>query len=180
MGAPIDKETAEMLLMGILTDSGNFSHDDVTQETLSAAAKLVGIGADICTLQYELFKKQSRQRAALHADVTSKIRYFHDGRFAVIVISKDQMEKHGANYGMTEGFVDFPLNVDGVEVAASLMEMRKGQYKISLRSKTYADVNKIAGAYGGGGHVRASGCMLSGDLEDVIDRLSYTVYQYLD
>ena len=81
---------------------------------------------------------------------------------------------------MTEGFVDFPLTVDSVEVVASLMEMRKGQYKISLRSKRYADVNKIASVYGGGGHVRASGCMLHGSLEDVIDRLSYTVSQYLE
>ena len=61
-----------------------------------------------------------------------------------------------------------------------MMEMRKGQYKISLRSKKYADVNKIAGTYGGGGHVRAAGCMLCGDLEDVIDRLTYTVWQYLE
>jgi phosphoesterase RecJ-like protein len=80
---------------------------------------------------------------------------------------------------MTEGFVDFPLNVDTVEVATSIMEVKKGQYKISLRSKTYADVNKIAGVYGGGGHVRASGCMLFGDIEEVLDKLSYTVYQYL-
>ena len=180
MGAPIDQKTAEYLLMGILTDSGNFSHDDVTEETLTVAAKLVGLGANICFLQYELFKKQPKERAALYADVMSKIRYGHGGRFAVITISQEQMKKHNANYGMTEGFVDFPLNVDGVEVAASLMEMRKGQYKISLRSKSSANVNQIAGVYGGGGHVRAAGCMLCGDLEDVIDRLSYTVYQYLD
>jgi phosphoesterase RecJ-like protein len=144
------------------------------------AAKLVGLGADICTLQYELFKKQPKERAALYADVVSKIRYNHGGRLAIITISQEQMKKHNANYGMTEGFVDFPLNVDGVEVAVSLMEMRKGQYKISLRSKSTANVNQIAGVYGGGGHVRAAGCMLCGDLEDVIDRLSYTVYQYLD
>ena len=180
LGAPIDKKTAEYLLMGILADSGNFSHDDVTEETLSVAAKLVACGADICRYNYELFKKQPKQRAALYADVMGKIRYFFDDRFALIVISQEQMSKHGANYGMTEGFVDFPLNVDSVEVAASLLEMRKGQYKISLRSKTYADVNKIAGVYGGGGHVRASGCMLFGDVEDVIDRLSYTVSQYLE
>ena len=180
LGATIDKKTAEYLLMGILADSGNFSHDDVTEETLSVAAKLVACGADICRYNYELFKKQPKQRAALYAEVMGKIRYFFDDRFALIVISQEQMAKHGANYGMTEGFVDFPLNVDSVEVAASLLEMRKGQYKISLRSKTYADVNKIAGVYGGGGHVRASGCMLFGDVEDVIDRLSYTVSQYLE
>ena len=109
-----------------------------------------------------------------------KIRYFHDNRFAVIVISKQNIELCGADQGMTEGFVDFPLNVDSVEVAASLLEVRKGQYKISLRSKTYADVNRIAGVYGGGGHVRAAGCMLFGDVEEVLDKLSYTVSQYLE
>ncbi|MBO7297550.1 MAG: bifunctional oligoribonuclease/PAP phosphatase NrnA, partial [Clostridia bacterium] len=81
---------------------------------------------------------------------------------------------------MTEGFVDFPLNVDGVEVAASIMEVKYRQYKISLRSKEYADVNKIAGVFGGGGHIRAAGCMLFGELEEVIDRLSYAVSQYLE
>ena len=60
------------------------------------------------------------------------------------------------------------------------MEMKKGQDKISLRSKEYADVNKIAGVYGGGGHVRAAGCMLFGDLEEVLDKLSYPVSQYLE
>ena len=81
---------------------------------------------------------------------------------------------------MTEGFVDFPLSVDGVEIAASLLEVKRKQYKVSLRSKEYADVNKLAGRYGGGGHVRAAGCMLFGELEDVLDKLSYTVSQYLE
>ena len=180
MGVVIDKEMAEYLLMGILTDSGNFSHDDVREETLATAAKLVAAGADICRYNYLLFKCQPRERVALHADVMGKMRYYFDDRFAAIVITQEQMKKHNANYGMTEGFVDFPLNVDSVEVAAALLEMRKGQYKISLRSKNYADVNKIAGVYGGGGHVRAAGCMLHGDLEDVLDRLSYTVSQYLE
>ena len=89
------------------------------------------------------------------------------------------MDECGADPSMTEGFVDFPLNVDGVEVAASLMENKKGQWKISLRTKTYAEANKIAGVYGGGGHIRAAGCMLFGDVEEVLDKLSYTVYQYL-
>ena len=119
-----------------------------------------------------LFKRQPKERAALYAKTMSGIRYYHDGRFAVIAVTKKNMEECGADQGMTEGFVDFPLNIDGVEVAASLLEIKKGQCKISLRSKTYADVNKIAGTYGGGGHVRAAGCMLFGDLEDVLDRLS--------
>ena len=180
MGAPFDKKTAEYLLIGLLTDSGNFSHDDVTEETLTLAAKLVAAGADIRYYNYMLFKKQPKARAALFAKTMGGMRYYHDDRFALIVVSRENMDACGADNGMTEGFVDFPLNVDTVEVAASLMEIKKGQYKISLRSKEYADVNKIAGVYGGGGHVRAAGCMLFGDLEEVIDKLSYTVSQYLE
>ena len=180
LGAPFDKQTAEYLLMGLLTDSGNFSHDDVNEQTLNLAAKLVKAGADIRYLNYMLFKRQTKARAALYAKTMSGIRYYHDGRFAAIVVTKKNMDECGADHGMTEGFVDFPLNVDSVEVAASLLEMKKGQYKISLRSKEYADVNKIAGVYGGGGHVRAAGCMLFGELEEVLDRLSYTVSQYLE
>ncbi|MBQ4053333.1 MAG: bifunctional oligoribonuclease/PAP phosphatase NrnA [Clostridia bacterium] len=180
MGAPFDKKTAEYLLIGLLTDSGNFSHDDVTEETLTLAAKLVAAGADIRYYNYMLFKKQPKARAALFAKTMGGMRYYHDDRFALIVVSKENMDACGADNGMTEGFVDFPLNVETVEVAASLMEIKKGQYKISLRSKEYADVNKIAGVYGGGGHVRAAGCMLFGDLEEVIDKLSYTVSQYLE
>ena len=179
LGVPLDKELAQYLLLGLLTDSGNFSHDDVTEETLLTAARLVKAGADIRWLNYNLFKKQSAVRAALFADTMSRIRYFFEGKFAAIVVSREAMKKFGADNGMTEGFVDFPLSVDTVEVCASVMEVKKGQYKISLRSKNYADVNKVAGTYGGGGHVRAAGCMLFGEIEDVLDRLSYTVSQYL-
>ena len=79
---------------------------------------------------------------------------------------------------MTEGFVDYPLTIDGVEVSIALLEMKKGQYKASLRSKR-ADVNAVASTFGGGGHVLASGCMLFGEYEEVVERLTYAVYQHI-
>ena len=180
LGVPLDKEIAEYLLVGLLTDSGNFSHDDVDEETFLLASKLVKAGADIRYYHYNLFKKQSKARAKLHALTMSGMRYYFEDRFALITVTQENMQKCQADNGMTEGFVDFPLNVDGVEVAASIMEVRHRQYKVSLRSKEYADVNKIAGIFGGGGHVRAAGCMLFGELEEVIDKLSYAVSQYLE
>lgn len=180
LGVTIDKAMAEYLLMGILTDSGNFSHDDVNEETLLLASKLVKAGADIRYYNYMLFKRQPKARAKLFARVMNGIRYFHDERMALIVITKADMDECEADNGMTEGFVDFPLNVDTVEVACSLMEVKPRQYKVSLRSKEYADVNAVAGIFGGGGHVRASGCMLFGELEEVVDKLQYAVSQYLE
>ena len=179
LGAPFDKKTAEYLAIGLLTDSGNFAHDDVSEETFLLAAELVKAGVDIRYYNYNLFKKQPKARAALHALTMSGMRYAHDDRFAFIVITLENMKKCGADNGMTEGFVDFPLNVEGVEIAASIMEIKPRQYKISLRSKEYADVNQVAATFGGGGHIRAAGCMLFGELEEVIDKLSYAVYQHL-
>lgn len=179
LGVTVDKNTANLLMTGLLTDSGGFSHDDVSEETFAAAAFLCAAGADVAALQYTLFKKQPRERALLHGETMSKMKFAFDNRFAYIVITKEAMERLGADAGMTEGFVDFPLSVDSVEICASVMEVKKRQYKISLRSKSYADVNKLAGIFGGGGHVRAAGCMLNGDLYEVLDKLSYAVSQYL-
>ena len=75
MGVSFDKKIAEYLLMGLLTDSGNFSHDDVDEEALLLAAELVKAGADICYYNYHLFKSQPKERAALFAKVMGGIRY---------------------------------------------------------------------------------------------------------
>ena len=61
----------------------------------------------------------------------------------------------------------------------SLMEYKPNLYKISLRSKGKVNVNEIAVSFGGGGHVLASGCLLGGPLEEIIEKLTYAVYQAL-
>ena len=81
---------------------------------------------------------------------------------------------------MTEGFIDFPLSVDGVEIAISVLQVGAKSFKVSFRSKGKSDVNRLAGVFGGGGHVLASGCMLNGYFEDVVDRLVFNASNYLE
>jgi len=180
MGVFLTKEMAEVLMLGLLTDSGNFTHNDVTERTFSTAARLVKAGVDVNAVNYNLISKQSKARADLYAYTINNIRYKLNNRLAIIAIRLSDFARFSANKDVTEGFVDFPLSVDTVEVAVALMENKPNQYKVSLRSKGKADVNAIAGVYGGGGHIRASGCMLFGDLEEVIDDLTYTISQYID
>lgn len=180
MGVEIDAHIAKCLMLGLSSDSGNFAHKNVTEKTFTTAAKLMACGADINEIQYNMFKKQSRTRALLFGKTMSKIRYFNDYRIAIISIDKKLLNECGATSEVTEGFIDFPLSVDGVEVAACLLETKPDVFKISLRSKGKADVNKIASVYGGGGHVLASGCMIAGELEEVIDKLTYTIKQHID
>lgn len=180
LGVDIDKTIADALMLGLMTDSGNFSHSDVDGEVFRTAGILADAGADVDTIGYNVFRRQSAARALLYGRTMSAIRYLLDGKLAVISITRAMLSECGADQSATEGFVDFPLSVDGVEVAVAILEVNFRRFKISLRSKGKTNVNAIAGVFGGGGHILASGCMMFGELEEVIDKLRYTVSQYLD
>ena len=180
MGVPMDKPLAEYLMVGMVTDSGNFSHGDVNGDTFREAAYAADAGASVKDISYEVFKKQSKRRAEMYASVISKLRYFLDDRLAVALVSQDTLTEYALKQDATEGIVDFALDIDVVEVSACLMEMKKGQYKVSLRSKGRVNVNRVANVFGGGGHVLASGCMLFGEVEEVYEKLAFTVSQYLE
>ena len=170
---------ANYLLLGLSSDTGNFAHKNVTEKTFLAAAKLVSCGGDINLIQYNMFKKQSRARALLFGKTMSRIRYFEDNTIAFITVLRSDLQECGAGADVTEGFIDFPLSIDGVEVAVCLLETANERFKISLRSKGSADVNAVASVFGGGGHILASGCMLNGCLEEVIDKLRFTIKQHM-
>ncbi len=180
LGVPLDRETAECLMAGIVTDSGGFTHGDVDGETFRAAGRLADAGADVSVISYEIYRKQTKARSELYAETVSSIRYLLENKLAIAVVTREMMERYALQTDATEGIVDFALNVDTVEVSICLLEMKRGCYKASLRSKGRADVNRIASVFGGGGHVLASGCMLFGELEEVCERLGDAVYRYTE
>ncbi|MGN0814055.1 MAG: bifunctional oligoribonuclease/PAP phosphatase NrnA [Candidatus Coproplasma sp.] len=177
-GFEITKDIADLLALGLLTDSGNFSHRDVSEKTFLTAAELRKRDADFCGIGYSMFSRQTKNRAVLYGRIMNKIRFALDDKLAFITITQQDFAETNTDKSVTEGFVDFPLSIDGVEVAIALMEVKKGQYKASLRSKR-ANVNAVAANFGGGGHILASGCMLFGEYEEVVERLTYAVYQQL-
>lgn len=175
---PVTKDTADLLALGLLTDSGNFSHRDVTADTFAVASLLRAAGADFSYIGYEMFSRQTKNRALLYARALASMRFCLGDRLAFITVTQKDLAETDTDKSHTEGFVDFALTIEGVEVSVAVLEVKRGQYKISLRSKR-ANVNAVASEFGGGGHVLASGCMLFGEYEEVIDRLSYAVSKQL-
>jgi len=178
LNAEITTEIANLLAMGIMTDTGNFKHKNVTANTMRSASKLIEKGADLKNIHYHMFSKQTKQRAKLFGITMSKIRYFLDDRFAVASILESQLIESGAKRDETEGFIDFVMGIEGVEVGACILEMDKNKYKISFRSKG-TDVNAVAGTFGGGGHVLASGCQIQGEYEEVVDKICFAVSRHI-
>lgn len=179
LGVEIDKEIASCLALGIVTDTGNFKHSNVNENTLYYASKMVKAGANMNEIVYNTFTKQSKARAKLFGTVMSKIRYFINDKVAIATIFKKDLLESGAEKDETEGFIDFIMGIDCVEVGACVMQIDENKFKISLRSKK-ANVNAVASAFGGGGHILASGCQINSEYEDVIDRLVFAISREIE
>lgn len=178
LGVKIDKDIANCLATGLLTDTGNLKHVGVTGETIRILADLVDLGADLNLINFKMFNEQSVERARLFGLTMSNIKYLEDGKVGIITISKQNMLLCGAKDGDTEGFIDFVMGIRGVLVGACLLEKEENKFKISLRGKG-VNVNEIASVFGGGGHILASGCQINGNYYEVLDKLSYAIKSHI-
>ena len=90
-----------------------------------------------------------------------------DGKCAIVTISLDDLEKFSASSEDIEGVANLPMQIKGVEVGVTIKENKTKQYKISMRSAETIDVSAICRKFDGGGHIRAAGCTIEGDLDQV-------------
>ena len=178
-GIEIDSDISNLLALGIVTDTGNFKHKNVTAKTLSIASCLVEKGADLNYIVFKTITEQSKQRAKLFGLVMSKLRFFLEDRLCIATIFDSQIKESGALPDETEGFIDFLTGITGVEVSVCMLETEKNVYKISFRSKK-TDVSAVASVFGGGGHVLASGCKIHGEYEEVVDKIYSAVKRFIE
>ena len=95
-------------------------------------------------------------------------------------ITLDDEEKVHSETGDHEGIVNIGKCSEGVEVSAFIRELKNGKgWKVSLRSNEYVNVSDVALLFGGGGHPRAAGCTIQGDLQHVKDKIMNEIKAYL-
>lgn len=154
----VNKEVAECLYVGIITDTGSFSYSCNREKTYQVTSELFKYGIDgehIHRLVYDTFT-ESRMRLLGYC-LSEKMKVLLEYNTAYISLTKNELEKFSYQNGDTEGVVNFSLSVKGVELALLFME-RDDHIKISLRSKGGISVNDIARKYySGGGHHNAAG-----------------------
>lgn len=148
---------AAALYVAIATDCGFFRYANTTPQTLRMAALLVEAGAKPAELSEALETRPYGEVVALR-EVLTTLEVTAAGRVAYITVTPEV----AARIDSTEGFINYPRTLDGVEVAV-LFKFQDDQHaRVSLRSKG-ADVSQVALAFGGGGHTRAAGCSVDGD-----------------
>ena len=168
----ISKETAEAIYTGIIHDSGVLKYASTSEHTMNIAGKLMSKGIDFQTIIDDgFYAKTYAQNQILGSALLESVRFF-DGKCIFSVVTEREMEFFGVTNKDLGGIVEQMRLTEGVECAIFLYEIAPLTFKVSLRSKKYLDVNKVAGYFGGGGHVRAAGCICKGTTHDVINNLA--------
>ena len=161
-GTGLTKEAASYLYAGISADTGGFIYSNTTSRTHMIAAALLGLGINSAEINeiLHIIKPEARIRA--EAFVASKMIRSMNGRIASVAITLSDMKLLGCSDEMLSEIVNIPRSVEGVDIAVSLREVKPGEYKVSLRSRS-SDVSEVAAVFGGGGHMKAAGCTVTAD-----------------
>ena len=166
MGVPLTPAIADCLYTGISTDTGCFRFSSTTARTHKAAARVMEAGANIEMLNARLFESRSRGRIEIEKMALESLEYFFDGRCAMICLTWDQIVTSGVAGAELEDLTSLPRSIEGVEVGLTLRQQKDGSYRISIRTAGAVDACAIARHLGGGGHARAAGCEISGNLDN--------------
>ena len=164
-----DPDLAEMLLLGIATDTGFFRYASVDERVFAYAALLVREGANIGRITEAVLEHRTLNEIHLTTAMLDTLKLSADGRLATAYVTAEMIEGAGCTDDDTSGLIGEIRSIAGVEVAVMFIESPEGSVHISLRSKQAVDVSEIALQFNGGGHARAAGCSCTDvELEDLM------------
>jgi bifunctional oligoribonuclease and PAP phosphatase NrnA len=167
----IDKDIADCLYAGIMTDTGGFRHPNTTKNVHLITAELIELGADNTRISRLIYDTNSVNRLKfIGFAITRRLTIIEDLQTAYFSISKKDLRKYSSQTGDTEGLVNYALSLDGIKIAALFTEREDG-IKISFRSTEDITINKFAAEFfDGGGHKNASGGKSSLSLKETTEK----------
>jgi len=161
----LTKEVAVLLYVGIMTDTGSFRYDNTTARTHAVVSQLMKfrfsanewyrkIYENIPFSDFELFNRVVR-----HFEVT------HQGRVASLVLRENILHRFSEEFDLKDRIFTFLRSINGIEVIVIFAESKKNETRVNFRSQGRIDVAQLASLYKGGGHKKASGCLLAKPME---------------
>jgi phosphoesterase RecJ-like protein len=170
-GVALTAPMAEALYVGLMTDTGSFRYSNTDGPAHRMAADLLDAGIDPQRIHAQVTSHATPGRLRFFGEVLSAMRVLEGGRLVVLEASPEQFHRHGLVGADTEGLVDMPRSIAGVEVVALFSEVDPGKVKASLRSTGRVAIDQVCSRLGGGGHPHAAGVLLHGTRERAQERL---------
>ncbi|CEP90618.1 RNA-binding protein [[Clostridium] sordellii] len=162
----LDEDISTYLYTGLLTDTGNFSYSNTNPSSYLMAYDLVNLGAKKDLIIQKIFQSNTYNYYKLLGEALDTLEIV-DKKIASMMLTIDMLERNEISFNDADGVTSYTRDIDGVEVGLLFKEKAPGEVKVSFRSKNYVDVSAVAQVFGGGGHVRASGCTIKDSIENV-------------
>lgn len=167
----ITKEIAECLYTGMVHDTGVFQYSCTSSKTMNIAGWLMERGIDYSKIVDDTFYTKTYNQNRILGQALLKSRLYLQGQVIVSVISQEDMKEFEVLPKHLDGIVNQLRITKDVKVAVFLYETSPGIYKVSTRENAEIDLAEVAAVFGGGGHVRAAGFTVEGEIEDNINRI---------
>jgi len=171
LGFRFDLDTAICLYVAIITDTGSFRYSNSNREAFTIAGEMIDCGVNAWDVAEQLYENQPRKRLELLARCLPTLEVIRGGMAASVTVTLAMYAQSGADAELTDGFVNYPRSIRGVEVAIFFRQVEERRFKVGFRSKGKVNVAAFAAGLGGGGHHNAAGCMVDGDLDEVKSRV---------
>jgi bifunctional oligoribonuclease and PAP phosphatase NrnA len=170
-GVAPDRRSAEALYVGLSTDTGYFRYTNTDARALHMAAALVECGVDVARVTARVNQTAPVGRLRFFGEALAALEMRSGGQLVVLEVAPEQFARHGLQGADTEGLVDMPRAIEGVEAVALFSEVEPGKVKVSLRSTGRVDIDGVCSRLGGGGHRHAAGVQLRGSREQARERI---------
>ena len=163
LGAPLDMgngAVAAELMAGIVMDTATFAHPNATPRTLAVSAALIEAGAPLSDISRRLYRSKPDAQLKLFGRVLDRLETAAGGRIVYSTLYDADLEATGAIPPHSEGIIDLLAQSETADVAIVFKEAGEVT-RISVRTKPGGvDATVLTGAFGGGGHPRASGATI--------------------
>lgn len=169
----INKQAAECIYTGMMTDTGGFTYNSNNREIYFIISELLSKGIDKDDIYQKVYNTYSECRLRLMGHILSNMKVYGQCNSALITLSKKEQDRFDYVKGDSEGFVNIPLSIKEVRFSIFFREEKENELiKVSLRSIGNFPCNKVAAEFfNGGGHLNASGGEFYGTMEEAIIRL---------
>ena len=167
----IGSEIATPLYSGLVTDTGNFQYSNTEPSSLLMAADLIARGARKQEIIENIYQKNSPAYYRILGECLNKLEIV-DSKICLAIVTRDMLDKYGLEYGDIDAIIPYTRDIDGVELGIFIKQKEFDEIRVSLRSKSHINCTELAATFGGGGHIRASGCTFRDkSLEEVREML---------
>jgi phosphoesterase RecJ-like protein len=169
MDLKITPDIARALYIALLTDTGGFRFSNTTARCLSIAGQLIASGVEPEEMYGRLYASMPVGRLHLLRDALATLEVDPEYGISWISVAAGAAEQYGLRSEDLEGIAEHPRSIGGTRLAVFFRDLGHDKVKVSFRSTGDVDVNKFAKQFAGGGHARAAGALIEGDL-DVVRR----------